>query len=196
MESETEAAIFEATNRALCEHGYAGLTMQRIAAESSMTSAAIHYHFDTKEELLVSFLEYLIERFEAKIACEAADPRTRLEEFLDIVFDPAQSEADGFPVALMELKAQAPYHDRFRDRFLDLDATIREVVAEAVADGIDAGHFEETDPHAIARLVTTTINGIHVRIVALGERPVETRHVLEATLEAHLGWRPDSEVMA
>jgi len=48
MESETKSEIIAATNRVLCEHGYAGLTIQKIADESSMTTAAIHYHFDTK----------------------------------------------------------------------------------------------------------------------------------------------------
>jgi AcrR family transcriptional regulator len=192
MASEPKAEIIEATNRALCQHGYAGLTMQRIAAESSMTSAAIHYHFDTKEELLIGFLDHLIERVESKLACEAADPRDRLEEFLDTVFDPSRPDADAFPVALMELKTQAPHQDRFRERFLDLDATIRDVVAGIVADGIEAGHFEAVDPDAIARLVTTTIDGAHIRGVALGERAPETRRVLEETLELYLGWTPGS----
>lgn len=67
MDAETRAEILEATNRALCEHGYAGLTVQRIADEASVTSAAIHYHFDTKEELLNAFLDDLIGRFESEL---------------------------------------------------------------------------------------------------------------------------------
>jgi AcrR family transcriptional regulator len=192
MASEPKAEIIEATNRALCQHGYAGLTMQRIAAESSMTSAAIHYHFDTKEELLIGFLDHLIERVENKLACEASDPRDRLEAFLDTVFDSARSDADAFPVALMELKTQAPHQDRFRERFIALDATIRDVVAGIVADGIEAGHFDATDPDALARLVTTMLEGAHVRGVALGERALETRRVLEEILERYLGWTPES----
>ncbi|OYR91992.1 TetR family transcriptional regulator, partial [Halorubrum sp. E3] len=105
-------------------------------------------------------------------------------------------DSDGFPVAIMELKAQAPFHDLFRERFLDLDEVMREVVADIVADGIDEGHFKQTDPDEVARLVTTTINGAHTRKVALGEPLDETRHVLENTLELHLGWQPGSEVVA
>jgi len=196
MESETRIEIIEATYRALCEHGYAGLTMQRIAAESSMTTAAIHYHFDTKKELLNAFLDDLIDRFEQKLTCDASDPRERLNTFLDAVFTPSDTDADGFPVAIMELKSQAPYHDLFRERFLDLDEMMRGVVADIVKDGIEAGHFEDTDPHEVARLVTTVSNGAHARTVALGEQPDETRQVLEHTLELHLGWSPNSEVTA
>ena len=196
MDPETRTEIIEATNRALCEYGYAGLTMQRIAAESSMTTAAIHYHFDTKEELLNAFLDDLIERFEAKLACPAEDPGERLDEFLDTVFSPADPNAEGFPVALMELKAQAPYNDRFRERFLDLDASMQDVIGGIIAEGIEQGSFEEWEPQAVARLVTTMINGAHVRMVALGEPPVETRRALERMLERSLRWTPESTVFA
>jgi len=196
MESETKSEIIDATNRVLCENGYAGLTMQKIADESSMTTAGIHYHFDTKEELLNAFLDNLIERFTDKLASEATDPRERLDAFLDAVFASSNPAADGFPVAIMELKSQAPFQDLFRERFLDLDDMMREVVADIVADGIDDGHFAETDPEEVAALVTTTINGAHARKVALGESLDETRHVLENTLQLHLGWQPGSEVVA
>src|SRR6056297_1620115 len=142
MSSESTAEIIEATGRALCEHGYADLTMQRIADESSVTSAAIHYHFDTKEELLNAFLNDLLDRFESRLACEARDPRDRLNDFLDAVFEESSSDHDDFPVALMELKAQAPYHDLFRERFVELDNVVRNVVETAIHDGIEEGHFD------------------------------------------------------
>ena len=189
METETTDTIIRATGRSLCEYGYADLTMQRIAEESSITTAAIHYHFDTKEELLNAFLDDLVDRFKNSLACEADDPRERLSTLLDAVFAP--SNADGeFPVALMELKAQAPYHEPYRERFVELDGTLRGVVEDAVAEGIEAGHFEAVDASEVARFVGTAINGGHVRMVALGEDPGETRAVVESYLETRLGWRP------
>ncbi|MFB6160929.1 MAG: TetR/AcrR family transcriptional regulator [Haloferacaceae archaeon] len=196
MESETADEIVTAMGRALCEHGYADLTMQRIAEEASMTTAAIHYHFDTKAALLSAFLDDLVDRFETGLASDADDPRERLETFLDAVFGPSRD--DEFPVALMELKAQAPYQDAFRERFLDLDEAMRSVVAAAVGDGVEVGHFDDADPRAVARHVVTTINGAHVRTVALGEDTDATRTVVERYLELRLGWSPasSSEVLA
>ena len=188
MATETTDAIIRATGRSLCEHGYADLTMQRIAEESAVTTAAIHYHFDTKEELLNAFLDDLIDRFEEKLACESTDPREQLDTLLDAVFSPTEPTSDEFPVALMELKAQAPYHETYRERFRELDETVRAVVE----DGIDVGHFEACDPAVVARFVTTAINGGHVRMVALGEDPAETRAVVERYLEVQLGWRPEA----
>ena len=196
MGSESTTKIIEATGRALCEYGYADLTMQRIADESSVTSAAIHYHFDTKEELLNAFLDDLLDRFESRVACEARDPRERLTEFLDAVFETPSSAHDDFPVALMELKAQAPYHDLFRERFVELDDAVRDVVETAVRDGIEAGYFDEADPEAVAHLVATIINGSHVRMVALDEDSDRTRAAVERTLALYIGWTPSQGVTA
>lgn len=190
MESKTTETIIRATGRSLCEYGYADLTMQRIAEASSVTTAAIHYHFDTKEELLDAFLDDLVDRFERQVNCEATDPRDRLAGFLDAVFD---SEADDeFPVALMELKAQAPFHETYRTRFHELDDVLQGVIEATVDDGIEAGHFAAVDAAEVARTVSTMINGGHVRMVALGEDPEETRQVVEQYLETQLGWRPEA----
>ena len=186
MDTETTETIIRATGRCLCEYGYADLTMQRIAEESSVTTAAIHYHFDTKEELLDAFLDDLVDRFKNSLACEAADPREQLSMLLDAVFDSAAD--DEFPIALMELKAQAPYHEPYRKRFIELDEAVRDVVEDAIEDGIEAEQFEEADAAEVARMVSTVINGGHLRIVALGEEPAETRQVVEDYLETQLDW--------
>lgn len=189
METEANDEIIEATYRALCKHGYADLTIQRIADESSMTTAAIHYHFATKKELLTAFLRHVIERFEQRLPNDAMEPRERLESFLDAVFEPASSHDDDFPVALMELKAQAPYQEVYRQRLTELDEKMRTFIANAVRDGTDAGDFHDADPETVARFVVTAINGAHARRVALGEDPQKTGQMIESYLDLHLGWR-------
>lgn len=190
MDSETTDEIMQATGAALCKHGYADLTMQAIAAESSLSTAAIHYHFDTKAALMAAYLDDLLDSFCERVSVDAADPRARLDAFLAAVFDPAGDDV-GFAVALMELKAQAPFDDGFRDRFVEMDETIRAVIADIVADGVADGSFDDADPDRVARHVVTVLNGAHVREVALGETPAASRTLLEAYLAAELGWRPE-----
>ncbi|MBV0926095.1 TetR/AcrR family transcriptional regulator [Halomicroarcula limicola] len=191
METDTRNEIMRATRRALCTHGYAELTIQRIADESSLSTAAIHYHFDTKEGLLRAFLGETLDGFEGKLAARASDPRERLETFLNVVFSPPQDDDGEFAVALMELKAQAPFHEAYRDRLVEMDELMRGVVADAVRDGIESDHFRDADPETVARLVVTAINATHARQVALGEDPEETRRLIEADLRERLGWSPE-----
>jgi|APHM01.1.fsa_nt_gi Bacterial regulatory proteins, tetR family. len=63
----------QATYRALCEHGYADVTMQAIADETDKSKAALHYHYDSKRDLLMAFLDFLYEEFTERVGAPAAD---------------------------------------------------------------------------------------------------------------------------
>lgn len=51
-----------ATYRVLCEHGYAGLTLQRIAERFSKGKSLLSYRCGNTDELLVEFLAATVER--------------------------------------------------------------------------------------------------------------------------------------
>jgi len=174
MESDTCDEILAATGRALCEHGYAELTMQAVAAESELSTAAIHYHYDTKDGLLEAFLDRLLDSFRERLATDATDPSARMRGFLDAVFEQLDL-ADGFAISLMELKSRAPFQATYRERFREIDAFVRDEVAAIVADGVDAGQFDAADPAT----------------VALAEDPAVTRDLVESLLATRLDWRPE-----
>jgi len=185
--SSRDDEIMAATHRALCECGYADLTMQRIADRTDTSKATLHYHYDTKDDLLEAFLDHVVEWFETEFDPETEPPEERLRAVLEAIFDRAESDREQYAVALLEIKAQAPFEAAYRDRLRALDSRLRETVAEAVRDGIESGAFEDADPEAVARFVATATNGCHVREVALGEAPDPTRRLVEAYLEAQLG---------
>lgn len=190
MESDTRDEIHAATGRALCEHGYADLTMQSVAAESSPSTAAIHYHYDTKDGVLEALLDHLLDEFRERPATDAVDPSVRLGGFLDAAFEQLEL-GDGFAISLMELQSQAPFQAAYRERFREIDAFVREELAAVVADGVDAGQFDSADSQDLARHVATLVDAAHVRAVALDEDPVATRALVESLVAARLGWRPE-----
>ena len=83
MVEETRERIMDATYRALCEYGYASLTMQDIADECDCSTSLLHYHFDTKDDLLVALLDHLISRFEERVSPENDDPRDQLVDLAE-----------------------------------------------------------------------------------------------------------------
>ena len=170
--TDTREAIMEATYRALCEHGYAALTMQDIADELDKSKSLLHYHFDTKEDLLVAFIEFLLEEFEEKRAENAeAPPEKRLEEFVDwFVFAPEEDDRTAFHIALLELRSQAPYTEAYREQLARSDRLVRETIVEIVEAGIESGEFRsDVDPESIARLVFATMDGARIRQATLAE---------------------------
>jgi len=167
--SEPETEIMRATYRALREHGYADLTIKRIAAEYGKSTAAVHYHYDTKDELLVAFLDYLLERLVDTIRdVETTDPHQRLDLLLDeLIFAP--EEHRDLAVAMLEMRAQAPYTDDFRERFRGNDEYVRYMIKAVINHGIDEGEFADVDADHVTRGLMTIVDGARTRAVVLDE---------------------------
>ncbi|WP_049986033.1 TetR/AcrR family transcriptional regulator [Halobellus rufus] len=185
---EQNEEIMQATYRALREHGYADLTIKRIAAEYGKSTAAVHYYYDTKEELLAAFLDHLLERFVDSIhAVETTDPEKRLELLLDMLLVKPQENPD-LSVALLEMRSQAPYKDAFRDRFKQNDEYIRYMLKAVINHGIDEGVFDDVDADHVTRALMTIVDGGRTRAVVLDDlSALETaretaREYAEATL--------------
>lgn len=164
--------IMCATYRALCRHGYADLTMQDIADEWEKSKAALHYHYDTKRGLLLSFLDHLFESYTDRVADHGeGSPRKRLHDLLAAALDPPRADVTReLRTALFEVKARAPHDDAFRERLerFDryLDTELRGVIGEGVADGT---FRDDVDPAEAATLLVTLVNGAHSRRIVLGD---------------------------
>lgn len=183
--TDSRERIMDATYRALIENGYADLTMSDIAEKSETSTSLLHYHFDTKEDLLVAFLEHVLDRLQDDFA-EAAgrDPTTRLCELLRLyVLDPSEVEREAFHVALVELRSQAPYNERYRDRFRRADEVLIDELADILRAGLEDGVFVgEFDPERVAMLLIASTDGARTRGIALGD-PIYTRDVLDVLFE-------------
>ena len=176
--------IIDATYEALIDTGYADLTMSDIAAKSGTSTALLHYHFDTKEDLLVAFLDDLIDGLEERFAAEAdTDPTTRLFDVLSLyVLDPSETERASFHVALVELRGQAPYNARYRERLRRADALVMDELVDVLETGMTAGVVREVDPEAIATHLLVAVDGARTRAIALGE-PAYTSRVRDVLYE-------------
>lgn len=167
----TRDRIMEATYDALGETGYADLTMSDIAEASGVSTSLLHYHFDTKEDLLVAFLEHLVGKVEHDLA-EAApeDPIGRLFFILRwYVVEPEEVEREAFHVALLELRVQAPRNERYRRRIREADRVIRDGLAEAIADGMEANLIVGDDPEMLAAIILAAADGAETRWLMTGE---------------------------
>ncbi|ELZ49608.1 transcription regulator [Halorubrum coriense DSM 10284] len=159
--SAAEAEIMEATYRALLEHGYAGLSISRIAAELGKSKAAIYYHYDAKDDLLAAFLEFAVDRFEETVATETGDEPTAdlehvVEKLLPLRPDEEQRQLQA---VLVGLRSQAVTNEVFREQFTRIDDRLAATIREIVERGIDEGAFRDVDPSRVAEHILATVNG-------------------------------------
>ncbi len=54
--------------KAMARHGYSGASIQLIAKEARMTSGIVHYHFKSKQDVLVALIEHLMELADKRLA--------------------------------------------------------------------------------------------------------------------------------
>lgn len=188
MAEDVPEEIMAATYRALCEHGYAAMTMQDIADRTDVSTAALHYHYDSRRGLLLAFLDHLYEEFTDRVDDPAGDtPAERLLSFLDLVLTPPErGDRETFGTAILELAAQAPYDDAVRDRLRRFDEFLVDRIREYVAAGVEAGEFRDVDPDDVARFVVTTVDGARTKRVAVGGDVDRTRRALRTYVDAHL----------
>ena len=163
------AEIMDGVYGALRAHGYADLTMQDIADECSKSKSLLHYHYDTKEALLVAFLDHVITDSEARIAAHASEPPAeRLAGFIGwFVFEPGAVDREAFHIALLELRTQGPFNEPIREQLARSDRLLRGTVVDILESGIEAGAFRDVDAEETAALLVATLDGARTRQITL-----------------------------
>lgn len=178
---ETFEELMQATYRALCQHGYANLTLRKIAAESDKSRGLIHYHYDSKDHLVVALLEYLVDSFGARIDETADDPPDeRLDTLLDwVAFGPQMGSQSGraYHTAIFELRAQAPYNEEIQVQLRSNYRSIQQTCSGIIQDGIEEGIFRDVDPDGFAAVTLNAINSA---------RDLDLTHGTEDALETVL----------
>ncbi|WP_336325252.1 TetR/AcrR family transcriptional regulator [Halovenus sp. HT40] len=170
----TRTEIMQATYDALREHGYSGLTIDRIDEKFPKSKSLIYQHYDGKDDLLVGLLAFLLERFEESVPSdETDDPHERLEELLNHAIPTTpDSEWTEFAQAMTELRAQAAHDDAYREQFTRTDRFFSEQFADVIENGIEEGLFREVDPDQTASFLMSIIHGTRNRRITTGDGTV------------------------
>ena len=188
-QTDTQAAIMEATYRALCDHGYADLTIQAIADEFAKSKSLLYYHYDTKDEILVAFLSYMLDQFPVEDAVDPADsPDDQLWSLIDNAVPPSpDAEQRAFRVALFELRSQALSNEAYREQFTRADRFMKETLTDVLVAGIDDGTFRDVDVEPTVELLATILDGGMLRRTTItGDNTPEIREALAQYVETQL----------
>jgi AcrR family transcriptional regulator len=192
----TREEILAAAYRALCKHGYADLTMERIGEEFEKSVSLVYHHYDGKDDLLLACLEFMLENYRADTdAPRSSDPREAMETVCDrVLLADAPPEARQFVRALVELRGQAPHNAAYRDYFTRSDRFFQDRIETIVETGIERGVFRDVDPERTAGMIHTVLSGAFFRYATsaddawLDDVREELRTYVERTL-----YRPDDD---
>lgn len=187
--ANTHEAMMEATYRALCTHGYANLTIQKIGEEFSKSKSLVYHHYDGKDELLLDFLEFMLDRFATEIIDTGADdPTDRLQSVIDLtITEPLSEERASFRRTMIELRAQAATDPAYREQFTRIERLFHDHIADLLREGIEQGTFRDVDPDQVASFLLTLIDGTMLRQTTTDDGAITSaRRELEIYLQDRL----------
>lgn len=153
----------KATFDALSKHGYSALTIKRIDEEFLKSEALIFHHYESKDELLLDLLRYLLDRFEEReIPTTAdADPEAELRLIFDNVCSPAANmETADFENVIIELQAQAIQDEEYRAYFTENRENFHEHLCDIIRQGVESGVFRDVDADQVANYLLTIVSGV------------------------------------
>ncbi len=103
---ETSVSLLEAAKKVLRQNGYAGLSTRDVAAVAGVPLSQIHYHFGSKQGMVLALFEYLNAQLLDRQNALFHDPALKLSEQWDRACDYLDDDiASGYVRVLQELTA-------------------------------------------------------------------------------------------
>jgi AcrR family transcriptional regulator len=170
--------ILAAAVRQIAREGIDGVRIARIAMEARVSSALVHYHFETRDALLAEALEYSYERAgEARIAGEDELPAASHAERLQSMIEGCLPTTPGLTedwVLWVELWLRAARSPELRPVAEELYARMHAWFRDEIAAGVEDGEFNRCDPDEVADRTLALIDGFGIRtLIGDGAIPLD-----------------------
>jgi AcrR family transcriptional regulator len=192
--AQRRAEILDAAVGVVLERGFAGTRVVDVADALGISSGLVHYHFDSKDELLAETLRHAadadIARLEKAVA-QLDDPLRRLDRVLR-EYLPEQRRDQSW-VIWVDAWGQAIRNERLRNILTELDLAWSGALETVLHDGVAAGAFHCPDPAGAARRLSAMLDGLGLDVILHGG-PSRKRLLQDARIAAtaEVGLAPDA----
>jgi AcrR family transcriptional regulator len=167
-------AILDATDRLLARYGYRKMTVEDIAHEAGIGKGTIYLHFASKEEVVLSHVDRIVDRLKERLREIGSSPAPAAERIREMLvsrvmfrFDSIQHYTQSLNDLLAALR---PGLLARRAMYFEAEALI---FAEVLTNGRQSGEFEFDDEYATAHAMLQATNGLlpySLSTTELGER--------------------------
>ncbi len=161
---ERRQEIIQGLLEAMSEHGYAKASIKKIADAAGITPGLIHYHFDSKQAILLALVDELVPPQVAaleELARTADSPTAALMAMIDHLLamgDAAQPDA---VAAWVSVGAEAIREPDIAAAYSESLARLLGLFSDVITDGQQAGEFSTGDlnAHACAAALVAIMEG-------------------------------------
>ncbi|HEY5883186.1 MAG TPA: TetR/AcrR family transcriptional regulator [Pyrinomonadaceae bacterium] len=154
-------SILDATDRLLARYGYRKMTVEDIAVEAGIGKGTIYLHFTSKEEVVLSHIDRIVERLKERLREIAGSDATGAERLRQMLvtrvlfrFDSVQHYTQSLNDLLAALRSGLLAR---RAQYFEAEA---QIFAEVLRAGREAGEFSFEDEQATANALLQATNGL------------------------------------
>jgi AcrR family transcriptional regulator len=168
-------AILNAATELFARKGYNGTAASEIAVQAEVAQGTVFHHFKSKENLLISICDELVNDYVDGIKKAADGPGTgweALERILKYNQEFKKTRYDSIAVAFRETRDLSKATGEVHDHFFNLVNQIIEVKSSCIERGIADGSIRPVPVQLTAHLIHVLLVGmIHVETEGLLEMP-------------------------
>ncbi len=163
--SETRrAAILDAVVQVIIEVGYTDMTVADVAKQAGVSTALVHYHFDSKAALISAALRVASDedkQLRESVAAEQVAAADRLDRVLCGSL-PDGASADASWLLWIETWGETRRSTEIRTVMADLNDHERATILRLLAEGVAAGEFVCHDPRGAAARLMAVRDGLAI----------------------------------
>jgi AcrR family transcriptional regulator len=164
---ERRTEILETTCEVVIERGFAGTRISDVAKRLDVSSSLIHYHFDSKEQLLAEAFAHYARKDLAEMLGEVESAPSALAK-LDRVIHNYVPEGSGDVEWMLWIDGwgEALRNPMMKKISQELDEQSAELLERVIAGGVEAGEFSCADPRSAAMRLTALVDGLAIQFAA------------------------------
>lgn len=157
-----QAHLIRSAYKVMGEKGVHNLSLQDVADEAGVSKAILPYYFDSKENLILLTMRWVLARVAQRIRdaiAEAESPEDKITAMIDTIFVGPDSNRR-FYLVFFDFLGYAARDDRFSDVGSTFHEICNGLYAEAIQYGQVKGAFRAGDKREKATVVRAVVDGL------------------------------------
>lgn len=156
--TDRQIEIMEAATARIDQHGIQNLTIKNLAADINLSEPALYRHFKSKNEILLSLLNYFFLEMKTRISNISEDANTTAPDELRAIFSSQLKTFSDKPAIVSVIFAESIFHfdKSLSDKVAEIMDLMQGVVKTTIQKGQDMGQFGKL---INASTITTIITG-------------------------------------
>jgi AcrR family transcriptional regulator len=189
-QTEPRRRILETAWRLIAERGYHRVRIADIAEACGTSTAAIHYHFPTKDDVLNEALRYTVKlAFDRQVAelHTIDDAHQRLLHLIELQL-PAEGQLRAEWSVWLQVWNESAVNPAMRSLYWDSYDRWYRTVAMTIRTGQEQRVFRELDAEQVTAQLTAMIDGLGIQVLTCrpGSSVATMRGLLHDFIERHI----------